>query len=121
MMIVATDIKIETRQLWKLAKRTKLGLARTGTYSSNGSGDYSISFTTKGVSQDDYLESMGMKGTRDDGFLSPLYKGVVESTEEAIINALFMAETMTGFRGNTRHALPLDQTLNILDRFHGEK
>ena len=73
------------------------------------------------MSQKDYLESMGMDAQRDDGFLSPLYKGVVESTEEAIINALFMAETMTGYRGNTRHALPLDQTLNVLDRFHGEK
>jgi len=121
MMIVATDIDIETRQLWKLAKRTTLGLARTGTYSSNGSGDYSISFSTKGVSRDDYLESMGMEEKRDDGFLSPLYKGVVESTEEAIINALFMAETMTGFRGNTRHALPIDQTLRVLENFHGEK
>ncbi len=64
---------------------------------------------------------MGMGTPRDDGFLSPLYKGVVESTEEAIINALFMAETMTGFRGNTRYALPIDQTLGVLESFHGEK
>jgi len=121
MMIVATDVDMETRQLWKLAKRTTLGLARTGAYSSNGSGDYTISFTTKGLSQKDYLDSMGIDTLRTDGFLSPLYKGVVESTEEAIINALFMAETMTGYRGNTRHALPLDQTLSVLDWFHGEK
>jgi D-aminopeptidase len=121
MMIVATDVDIETRQLWKLAKRTTLGLARTGTYSSNGSGDFSISFTTRGVSQEDYLESIELGTPRDDGFLSPLYKGVVESTEEAIINALFMAETMTGYKGNTRHALPLDQTLSVLDWYHGEK
>lgn len=121
MMIVATDVDMETRQLWKLAKRTTLGLARTGAYSSNGSGDYTISFTTKGLSQKDYLDSMGIDTLRTDGYLSPLYKGVVESTEEAIINALFMAETMTGYRGNTRHALPLDQTLSVLDWFHGEK
>jgi D-aminopeptidase len=118
MMIVATDVDMETRQLWKLAKRTTLGLARTGAYSSNGSGDYTISFTTKGVSQQDYLDSMEIDTLRTDGYLSPLYKGVVESTEEAIINALFMAETMTGYRGNTRHALPLDQTLSVLDWFH---
>ncbi len=121
MMIVATDVDMETHQLWKLAKRTTLGLARTGAYSSNGSGDYTISFTTKGLSQKDYLDSMGIDTLRTDGYLSPLYKGVVESTEEAIINALFMAETMTGYRGNTRHALPLDQTLSVLDWFHGEK
>ena len=121
MMIVATDVDMETRQLWKLAKRTMLGLARTGAYSSNGSGDYTISFTTKGLSQKDYLDSIGIDTLRTDGYLSPLYKGVVESTEEAIINALFMAETMTGYRGNTRYALPLDQTLSVLDWFHGEK
>ena len=121
MMIVATDVDMETRQLWKLAKRTTLGLARTGAYSSNGSGDYTISFTTKGLSQKDYLDSMGIDTLRTDGYLSPLYKGVVESTEEAIINALFMAETMTGYRGNTRHALPLDQTLRVLDWFHVDK
>ena len=121
MMIVATDVDMETRQLWKLAKRTTLGLARTGAYSSNGSGDYTISFTTKGVSQQDYLDSMEIGTLRTDGYLSPLYKGVVESTEEAIINALFMAETMTGYRGNTRQALPLDQTLSVLDWFHGDK
>jgi D-aminopeptidase len=121
MMIVATDVDMETRQLWKLAKRTTLGLARTGAYSSNGSGDYTISFTTKEVSRLEYLDSLEIATLRTDGYLSPLYKGVVESTEEAIINALFMAETLTGYRGNTRHALPLDQTLRVLDWFHGEK
>lgn len=108
MMIVATDLAIDTRQLWKLAKRTTLGLARTGAYSSNGSGDFTISFTTGKVQ---------VEPQRDDGFLSPLYKGVVEATEEAILNALFMAETMTGYKGNTRYALPLDQTLDILERY----
>ncbi len=112
MMIVATDLDIDTRQLWKLAKRTSLGLARTGAFSSNGSGDFTISFTTGKVP---------VEPQKDDGFLSPLYKGVVEATEEAIINALFMAETMTGYMGHTRHALPLDQTLDILEWYHREK
>lgn len=113
MMIVATDLDIDTRQLWKLAKRTTLGLARTGAYSSNGSGDFTISFTTGKVS---------VEGTpKDDGFLSPLYKGVVEATEEAILNALFMAETVTGYKGHTRHALPLDQTLSVLEWYNSEK
>jgi D-aminopeptidase len=113
MMIVATDLAIETRQLWKLAKRTTLGLARTGTYSSNGSGDFTISFSTGKVD---------VEGTpKDDGFLSPIYKGVVEATEEAVLNALFMAETITGYKGHTRHALPLDQTLGVLDWYNSEK
>lgn len=119
MMIVATDLAVETRQLWKLAKRTTLGLARTGTFSSNGSGDFSICFSTGKLSVEDCLETGDTP--KDDGFLSPLYKGVVEATEEAILNALFMAETMTGYKGHTRHALPLDQTLSVLDRYNSEK
>ncbi len=119
MMIVATDLAIETRQLWKLAKRTTLGLARTGTYSSNGSGDFAICFSTGKLSVEDYIETGDTP--KDDGFLSPLYKGVVEATEESILNALFMAETMTGYRGHTRHALPLDQTLSVLDWYNSEK
>lgn len=119
MMIVATDLDIETRQLWKLAKRTTLGLARTGTYSSNGSGDFSICFSTGKLSVEDYLETGDTP--KDDGFLSPLYRGVVEATEEAVLNALFMAETMTGYQDHIRHALPLDQTLEALEWHHREK
>ena len=119
MMIVATDVDIETRQLWKLAKRTTLGLARTGTYSSNGSGDFAICFSTEKLSVEDCLETK--ETPRDDGFLSPLYQGVVEATEEAVLNALFMAETMTGYKGHTRYALPLDQTLSVLEEHHTGK
>lgn len=119
MMIVATDLAIETRQLWKLAKRTTLGLARTGTYSSNGSGDFSICFTTGKLRVEDCINSE--ETPKNDGFLSPLYQGVVEATEEAVLNALFMAETMTGYKGHTRHALPLDQTLSVLESFHSAK
>lgn len=119
MMIVATDLALETRQLWKLAKRTTLGLARTGTYSSNGSGDFSISFSTGKLSLEDCLETEVKP--KDDGFLSPLYKGVVEATEEAILNTLFMAKTMTGYKGHTRHALPLNQTLSVLEGHHVAK
>ena len=119
MMIIATDLAIESRQLWKLAKRTGLGLARTGAYSSNGSGDFTISFSTGNLSIEEFTESD--ESPKDDGFLSPLYKGVVEATEEAILNALFMAETLVGYKGNTRYALPLDQTLDILEWYHREK
>ena len=74
------------------------------------------SFSTGKLSVEEYV------GTpKDDGFLSPLYKGVVEATEEAILNALFMSETVTGYKGHTRHALPLDQTLSVLDWYNSEK
>jgi len=117
MMIVATDVLLESRQLWKLAKRTMLGLARTGSFSSNGSGDYSISFTTSKLSITDFAESVDVSPVGD-GFMSHLYKGVVEATEEAVLNALFKAETVQGYQGHIRYALPIDETLAVLER-HG--
>jgi len=108
MMILATDLNIESRQLWKVAKRAALGLARTGTYGGNGSGDFTIAFTTGKRPHDG----------RGDEFLNPIYKAAVEATEEAVVNALFAAETMTGYKGHVRHALPLDQVEEILHK-HG--
>ncbi len=117
MMIVATDVVVETRQLWKLAKRTMLGLARTGSYSSNGSGDYSIAFTTGKLSTEDFVASVDAPVSGDD-FMSHIYMGCVEATEEAVLNALFKAETMQGYQGHIRYALPIEDALAILES-HG--
>ncbi len=110
MMIVATDLAVDSRQLWKVAKRAALGLARTGTYGGNGSGDFTIAFTTG---------KKPHKGAGDE-FLNPVYKATVEATEEAVVNALFAAETMTGYRGHLRYALPLDQVREIFGRYGRE-
>jgi D-aminopeptidase len=107
MMIIATDLAIDSRQLWKVAKRAALGLARTGTYGGNNSGDFTIAFTTGTVPH------VG----EGDKFLNPVYKATVEATEEAVVNALFSAETMTGYQGHVRHALPLDQVREIFQRY----
>lgn len=118
MMIVATDVALDTRQLWKVAKRTTMGLARTGSYSGNGSGDFTITFATGGLGSDEYASSLDeLKDVRGDGVLSPLYKATAEATEEAILNALFMAETMTGFQSHIRYALPLDQAEKVLRKY----
>ena len=106
MMIIATDLAVDSRQLWKVAKRSVLGLARTGTYGGNGSGDFTIAFTTGKRPHEGY----------GDEFLNPVYKATVEATEEAVVNALFAAETMTGYKGHVRHALPLDQVREIFSR-----
>ena len=116
MMIVATDVELVSRHLWKIAKRTMLGLARTGSFSSNRSGDYSIAFSTSKLNRTEFIESVGASHTGD-GFLSPLYKGVVEATEEAVLNALFKAETTQGYQGNIRYGLPLDETIAVLERY----
>jgi D-aminopeptidase len=114
MMIVATDLDVNSRQLWKTAKRAALGLARTGSYGSNGSGDFTIAFSTGRRSTRELEESVPRWG---DGFMSPVYKATVEATEEAIVNALFKAETMVGRDGNTRFALPLDQVENLFEKY----
>lgn len=114
MMIVATDLDASSRQLWKVAKRATIGLARTGSYGSNRSGDFTISFSTGDRSICELMEAIPSKG---EGFMNPVYKATVEATEEAIVNALFRAENMIGRDGNTRYALPLEQVEVILEKY----
>jgi D-aminopeptidase len=115
MMIIATDLNINSRQLWKMAKRAILGLARTGSFSSNGSGDFTISFSTGEKSLGDLKESTKSRG---EAFMNPVYRATVEVIEEAIVNALFAAETMIGRDGNSRYALPLDQVERIFEKYN---
>jgi D-aminopeptidase len=106
MIVVATDAPLDSRNLNRLAARAMLGLGRTGSAASNGSGDYAIAFST--VRQSTSLLS--------NDAMSPLFEAVIEGTEEAIYNSLFRAQTTTG-RGRTIEALPLDKTLEILRRY----
>jgi D-aminopeptidase len=106
MMIVATDAPVDSRNLHRLAARTMMGLGRTGSAGSNGSGDYAIAFTTS--KKADLLSNDAV---------SALFPAVIEATEEAIYNSLFRAETTTG-NGRTIEALPLESTLETLRR-HG--
>jgi len=119
MMIVATDLAMGSRQLWKVAKRAALGLSRTGSYGGNGSGDFTIAFTTGAKSVEELVEAAPELNRPyiGDSFLNPVHKATVEATEEAIVNALFKAETMTGRDGNTRYELPLDQVEKIFEKY----
>ena len=81
----------------------------------DGSGDFTIAFSTGRTKQEDFKRSVDETG-KSEGWLSVLYKATVEATEESIINALLMAETMTGYKGNTRYELPHNQTTEILRR-----
>ena len=117
-IVVATDAPIDHRNLQRLAARSMMGLARTGSSASNGSGDYAIAFST---APEVRLRASptplrDMKLLANDG-MSPLFLAVIEATEEAIYNSLFRATTMTG-RGHTVEALPIDRTVEIL-RKHG--
>ncbi len=102
MMIVATDAPVDHRNLLRMGARTMMGLGRTGSAGSNGSGDYAIAFTT----------SRESKLLSNDA-VSPLFPAVIEATEEAIYNSLFKAVTTTG-NGRTVEALPVESTVELL-------
>jgi len=119
-IVVATDAPLESRNLNRLAARAIMGLARTGSSGSNGSGDYVIAFSTaadarvRSGSPNSFspaeVRLLGNEAT------SPLFEAVIEATEEAIYNSLFRASTMTG-RGHTIEALPISETVEILRRY----
>ena len=104
MIVIATDAPVDARNLKRLAARGIMGLARTGSSGSNGSGDYVIAFSTVKPDTVPVLDNEAM---------SPLFLAAIEATEEAIYNSLFKATTVTG-RGHTIEALPIDKTIQIL-------
>lgn len=119
MIVVATDAPLSSRNLKRLAKRAMLGLAKTGGVASNGSGDYVIAFSTaKSVrvpyrSESDIQQQQVLRNSA----MSPLFMAVNEATEEAIINSLFHADTMSGRDGHTIKELPVDSVLKIMKDF----
>ena len=116
MIVLATDAPLDARALERLAARTFLGVARTGSYEANGSGDFAIAFSTaasvrRGVLPPGQATRAGETVIND--ALSPLFQAAVEATEEAVLNSLFRAEAVRGAQGTAR-ALPLDSVLAIL-------
>lgn len=116
-MVVATDAPLDHRQLRRLAERAMLGLARTGSSGSNGSGDYVIAFSTATENRVRSGEAVrSLKGLGNDA-LSPLFQATIEATEEAIYNSLLRATTMTGRDGHRVEALPIEKTVEILRKY----
>lgn len=115
MMLIATDAPIDSRNLKRLAARAWVGMARTGSSASNGSGDYAIAFSTASqvrVHTNDKTTARQIEVLTNDA-MSPLFEAVIEATEEAIYNSMFKATTMTG-NGHTVQALPIEETAKIL-------
>jgi D-aminopeptidase len=120
MVVVATNAPLEARNLKRLAARAMLGLAKTGSYSSNGSGDFVIAFSTaleSRIPADAKGRTLASQVLTNDA-VSPLFQAVKEATEEAVYNSLFMAKTTTGYGGRTVEALPLDRVLEICRRYN---
>lgn len=115
--LVATDAPMTPNQLKALAKRAALGMARTGGIGAISSGDLFLAFSTANLSHADVRQhtvvtQFGMAG------ISALYEACALATEEAILNVLVAAETMTGIDGRTVPALPHDRVQEILRRHH---
>jgi D-aminopeptidase len=117
MIVVATDAPLSDRNLKRLASRALMGLARTGSVASNGSGDYVISFSTapevRRPRDAARLSTTEIGNTEE---LSGLYEAVIEATEEAIYNSMFRATTMSG-KGGTVEAIPIARVKAILSRY----
>ncbi len=117
MIVVATDAPLLSRNLKRLAKRAVLGLARTGSVMNNSSGDYVIAFSTAEALR----RGMNRKKVSGDPLpnskMDPLFRAVVEATEEAVYNSLFKATAVTGRDGHFCEALPIDRTLEICRKY----
>src|SRR5215469_15664809 len=115
MIVIATDAPVDARNLKRLAARAMLGLGRTGSAATNGSGDYAIAFSTAPevrIKTQDKAPLRHLDLLSNDA-MSPLFLAVIEATEEAVYNSLLRATTVSG-RGHTVEALPVDKTVDIL-------
>ncbi|MFT5935151.1 MAG: D-aminopeptidase, partial [Pseudohongiellaceae bacterium] len=117
MIVVATDAPLTARGLDRLGLRAIMGLARTGSFASNGSGDYVIAFSTNpDVRKPRTSSGPVTNNVLVNSSLSPLFAATAEATEEAIYNAIFKATTITSERGSLE-AVPLDQVMEILEKY----
>ena len=118
MMVVASDAPLNARSLDRLAMRAMMGLARTGSFASNGSGDYVIAFSTdprlrRPRESDEPVAAPFLVNAS----MSPLFAAVAEATEEAIYNAIFKATTVTSSRGSLE-AIPVEDLVRVLKKYN---
>ncbi len=115
-IVVATDAPLLPHQLKRLVKRASLGVARCGSVAENGSGDLFLAFSTANAdaASDEGVVQVQMLPNPQ---MTPLFEATVDATEEAIVNAMIAAETMTGINGNTVHAIPHDRLRQVLKKY----
>ena len=116
MIVVATDAPLTARNLDRIGARAMMGLGRTGSYASNGSGDYVVSFSThpdarRPRESQEPVRTVALVNAS----MSPLFAATAEATEEAVYNAVFKATTVTSSRG-TREAIPVEDLIRILEK-----
>jgi D-aminopeptidase len=116
-IVVATNAPLLPHQTKRLARRATMGMARTGSTSGNGSGDIFIAFSTANPRTAGATQTTNVAMLPNDN-LNPLFEAAVQATEEAIINAMVGAETMTGVDGHTVTALPHDRLREVLKKYN---
>ena len=116
-VVIATDAPLLPHQLKRVATRAGLGIARVGGMASNGSGDIFIAFSTANATElrDGTDLSVRLLGNEN---ITPVFSGAVLATEEAIVNALVAAETMTGWQGRTAEAIDHEELRNALRKYN---
>ena len=118
MIMVATDAPLSAKDLNRLAARALFGLARTGSSYSNGSGDFSIAFSTASELRVTHgSTTITPRPTLPTEALSPLFQAALEATEESVLNSLLKAETMTG-NGRTVQAFDIEKLRELMKK-HG--
>lgn len=118
MVIVATDAPLNTRSLDRLAKRAMIGIGRTGSFVTNGSGDYIISFSTHpDVRRPRVSNEPVTTPSLVNSSMTPLFAATVDATQEAIYNALFKATTIESSRGRSA-AIPIEPVVEILKKYN---
>ena len=118
MVVVATDAPLDHRQLKRAAKRVSLGLARTGFYGSNGSGDFFIAFSTAAIIPHEPVQIALKNTVMTNEASSPLFLATVEATEEAVINSLLKAKTIIGRDGNIKEAIDIQELIRVLNKYN---
>jgi len=116
-IVVATDAPLLPHQLKRLGRRAAMGLARTGSVSVNGSGDIFIAFSTAnpGAAKDEGVRTLSML---PNDRMGPLFAATIQATEEAIVNAMVAADTMTGRDGHRVIRLPHDKLRAVLRKYN---
>ena len=116
-VVVATDAPLLPHQLKRIARRVTLGLGRLGSISGNGSGDIFIAFSTANPNAGLAARSSNVQMLAN-GQMDSLFEAAVQATEEAVVNAMIAAKTMTGINGHTVEALPHDRLCEVLRKYN---
>lgn len=119
--VVATNAPLSAHQLGRLCKRAALGIGRVGSYASHQSGEIVVGFSTANSVPRQTRKMVYRMKVLLDQIIDPLYRATIEATEEAILNALCMAETMEGHSGNVAYAIPLDRVRSIAREYTGRR